>query len=119
MAERRVLNKCYSLDIDPAAMIERRRNSNKGQLMLPMSIQCSTCRNYMNKGTRFKSRKEDVIGETYRGIQIRRFYFNCTMCSAEIIIKTDPQNVDYTVESGGVINFELWLKGFDELELID
>ncbi|CAG7893128.1 unnamed protein product [Brassica rapa] len=69
-------------------------------LMLPMSVQCNTCGNSIYKGTKFNSRIEDVIGETYFGIQIIRFYFRCTHCSAELTMKTDPGNSDYIAESG-------------------
>jgi len=46
--------------------------------------------------------------QTNLGIQNFRFYFKCTKCSAELTIKTDPQNSDYVVDPGTARNFELW-----------
>lgn len=72
------------------------------RFMLPVSVCCNTCGNYDWSGTNINGHQEEVIGETYLGIKIRRFYFRCTNpnCSAEVTFKTDPENAGLTVESG-------------------
>ena len=111
MGERKVLNKYYPPDFDPSKVPRVRKNKDelkriKVRMMLPFSLQCGKCGNFIYKGTKFNSRKEDVQDESYLGIRIYRFYFRCPRCSNEITMKTDPKNSDYVCETGATRNFE-------------
>lgn len=116
MAERKVLNKYYPPDFDPSKLIRPKKpvttpNQSTGgyvvRMMLPMSVRCNTCGEYLYIGTKFNMRKEN-LNEYYLGIQIFRFYFKCTRCSAEITMKTDPKNSDYICERGASRNYEAY-----------
>eukprot|EP00826_Nyctotherus_ovalis_P055339 TRINITY_DN733_c0_g2_i2.p2 TRINITY_DN733_c0_g2~~TRINITY_DN733_c0_g2_i2.p2 ORF type:complete len:265 (+),score=93.04 TRINITY_DN733_c0_g2_i2:125-919(+) len=114
MAERKVLNKYYPPDFDPSKLIrlnkqpkDRPSGGYVVRMMLPMSVQCNTCGEYLYIGTKFNMRKENLT-EYYLGIQIFRFYFKCTRCSSEITMKTDPKNSDYICERGATRNYEPW-----------
>ncbi|CAL4949007.1 unnamed protein product [Urochloa decumbens] len=110
MGERKVVNKYYPHDFDPSKIPRRRRPKNeqmKVRMMLPMTLRCAGCGEYLGRGTKFNARKEDAAGERYLGaIQVFRFYIRCPRCSAEIAFKTDPRNSDYAVESGATRNLE-------------
>ena len=114
MGERKVLNKYIPPDFDPSKIPRGKKkegrvnNAMKVRMMLPMTVCCNTCGNFIVKGTKFNSRKEDAVGEEYLGLQIFRFFFRCNRCSQEISMKTDPKNSDYVVESGASRNFEPW-----------
>ncbi|KAI0978627.1 hypothetical protein GJ496_003502 [Pomphorhynchus laevis] len=109
MSERKVLNKYYPPDFDPSKLPRVKRSKNRQftiRLMAPCNMRCKTCGEYIYKGKKFNARKEDVMGSTYLGIQIYRFYIKCTKCLAEITFKTDPANSDYELEHGAIRMFE-------------
>lgn len=114
-----MLNKYIPPDFDPAK-IPRGKSAKGGQIkvriMLPMTICCNTCGEFIVKGTKFNARKEDVKGEDYLGMRIFRFYFRCTRCAAELAMKTDPKNGDYVVEAGASRNYEMWKDTTEEDE---
>jgi len=119
MSERKVLNKYYPPDFDPTLIPRARRPKNeqyKVRMMVPMSIRCLICGEFIYKGKKFNARKETVQNEEYLGIKIFRFYIKCTRCSSEITIKTDPKNSDYECEMGATRNFEGWKEGEKKME---
>jgi hypothetical protein len=71
MGERKVINKYFPPDFDHTKI--PRMRTGKGQqhkirMMVPMSIRCNRCGNYIYKGTKFNARKETVTGEV-RGLE--------------------------------------------------
>ncbi|KAJ1555824.1 hypothetical protein HK405_012348 [Cladochytrium tenue] len=116
MSERKVINKYFPPDFDPAKIPRRRMpkdEQHKVRLMTPFSMRCNTCGDYIYKGKKFNARKERVQGEAYLGIQIFRFYIRCPRCSAEITFKTDPKSSDYVAEIGAQRNYEPWREDRD------
>jgi hypothetical protein len=121
MGERKVLNKYFPPDFDPKLMPKGNKPKNgqiEVRMMLPFSIQCNTCGEYMYRGKKFNSKKEDVLDEDYHGIKIFRFYIRCVTCSSEITFKTDPEHGDYKAEHGCMRNFEPWRENDAEADKI-
>ncbi|XP_057714932.1 splicing factor YJU2 [Corythoichthys intestinalis] len=109
MSERKVLNKYYPPDFDPAKIPKLKLPKDRQyvvRLMAPFNMRCKTCGEYIYKGKKFNARKETVQNQLYMGLPIFRFYIKCTRCLAEITFKTDPENTDYAVEHGATRNFQ-------------
>ena len=111
MGERKVMNKYFPPDFDPRFIPKRpsiRGQQIKIRFMLPCSVQCTVCGQFIYAGKKFNARKEEAVGFAYLGIRVWRFYIHCTSCSCEIALRTDPKNSDYVVEAGANRNFEPW-----------
>lgn len=109
MADRKVLNKYYPPDFDPTKIPRLRANPVKTftvRIMAPFNMRCCTCGEYIYKGKKFNSKKEDVLDMDYLGLKIFRFFIKCTRCLAEISFRTDPENTDYVCEQGATRNFQ-------------
>lgn len=108
-----MLNKYVPPDFDPS-LVPRGKRPKDGlvtvRMMLPFSVQCSTCNTFLYRGRKFNSKKESVSGSEgkYLGIQRFRFYIKCTACSRPITFLTDPKNADYEMESGATRNYEVY-----------
>lgn len=110
MSERKGLINYISPDFDPSLIPRQKRIKNKlteVTNMLPFSLRCSSCGEYMYIGKKFNMKKEMVAGGDYLGIKVFRFYMKCTACKATITWKTDPKNNNYEMESGATRNFEI------------
>lgn len=105
------MNKYYPPDYDPAnipRIKQTKQRQIQSRIMMPMSVQCTQCGEFVYKGKKFNARKEYVEGEDYLGIKRWRFYFRCPTCLQEMTFKTDPQHGGYEVEKGARRNVEPW-----------
>lgn len=71
--------------------------------MLPFTVRCLTCNNFMYTGTKFNTPMERA-GD-YLGVPIYRFYYRCPQCSAQFTLCTDPENESYIAEQGATRPF--------------
>jgi hypothetical protein len=119
MGERKVINKYYPPDFDPSLIPRGKKPKNDQQtvrMMMPMSVRCLTCGEYLYRGKKFNAKKETVAGEEYLGIKVFRFYMKCTRCKGEFTIKTDPERADYIAELNVSRNFEPWRNTESQIE---
>jgi hypothetical protein len=111
MSERKVISKYYPPDFKPDGVPGRKKKGTpqlRVRMMLPMSIRCKICGEYLYQGKKFNSRKETVWDEDYLGLKIFRFYLKCPTCAGELTFKTDPKNSGYVTEHNCSRNFEAW-----------
>jgi len=108
MGDRKEINKYIPPDFDPKHL-SRVRVKKKAKadirFMLPCGVQCSTCGEFMGAGKKFNAKKETA--GSYLNIKRYRFYWKCSVCSTELVMITDPQNSDYTLERGGTRIFDI------------
>merc|ERR1719495_1104926 len=109
MSERKAPHKYYPPDYDPAK-IPRNKTKTNGvfsiRTMAPFNMKCNTCNEFIYKGKKFNSRKEDIKDKNYLGLTLMRFYIRCPKCFAEITFRTDLENLDYEIEGGATRNFD-------------
>ncbi len=105
-------------DFDPSKLLSGFGSKDmkcEVRMMLPFSVQCNTCGEYMYVGKKLTARKR-YTNEDYLGIKILRFLMKCCNCNAEFSIRTDPKNSDYACEWGVTRNFEPWRDRDDAIE---
>jgi len=123
MSERKVINKYYPPEWDPAkeeaeaeaaARARKAKRKRKGggdapsagpkvRMMLPMTVQCgdATCASFLTAGTKLYARKETAPEHRYLGkITVHRFRMRCPACGSPFSIRTDPANAGYACDEG-------------------
>mmetsp|Transcript_42840 Transcript_42840/g.99501 ORF Transcript_42840/g.99501 Transcript_42840/m.99501 type:complete len:296 (-) Transcript_42840:284-1171(-) len=111
MGERKVLNKYYPPDFDPELLPRNKKPRDRQievRIMIPFTLCCTTCKEFMYRGKKFNSKKEIIQDQTYLGIHMHRFFIKCTRCASEICFRTDPKTADYQMEHGATRNYEIW-----------
>ncbi|OXG25667.1 tuberin [Cryptococcus neoformans Tu259-1] len=82
------------------------QNAQTVRMMVPFSMRCNRCGEYIHKGKRINANKETIHGEQIDGLDTLRLHINCSVCSAEITFKTDLLNAEYVCEDGATCNSE-------------
>lgn len=75
MAERKVLVKYFDPYFDQTKLVKSKRSKYRQdnvRMMMPFSVKCETCSNYLYVGTKFNMRKELCMQKEYLTIKIFR-----------------------------------------------
>lgn len=122
MSERKSINKYYPPSWDPSQDQKKKRKSSghKVRLMLPFSMKCLHCTEYISARRKFNARKE-LTSEEYMTFKIIRFHIRCPRCNNNIVFRTDPKSAGFAMVEGGVRNYEGTSEGTTEgkIELQD
>ncbi|KAF8002502.1 hypothetical protein HF325_003467 [Metschnikowia pulcherrima] len=109
MSERKAINKYYPPDWDPSKVPKKKKNTNpnaeKVRLMVPFSMKCLQCQEYISARRKFNARKE-ITSEKYMGIKIIRFHIKCPRCNYSLLFQTDPKTAGFIPVAGCARNYE-------------
>ncbi|KAI4700678.1 hypothetical protein J4E81_003640 [Alternaria sp. BMP 2799] len=113
MAERKTLQKYYPADFDPVKLVRSKKSSTPTRTVVNFacpfrSMRCLSCGHYTTKGKVFRNSPKHISLETYLGVKIVTLHCKCPGCAAQIIIETDPKNMDYRIVSGAERGYEAW-----------
>lgn len=108
MSERKAINKYYPPDYDPSKEPKKKKNLNPNinriRLMVPFSMKCTLCNEYIAAHRKFNARKE-VTDQKYMGVKIIKFHIKCPRCNSQLVFRTDPKLSGFEPVSGVVRNY--------------
>lgn len=72
--------------------------------MLPFSMKCLLCNEYIAARRKFNARKE-ITAEKYLDVKIIKFHIKCPRCNGQLVFRTDPKSSGFEPVSGAVRNY--------------
>ncbi|KAG9192873.1 hypothetical protein G6011_11607 [Alternaria panax] len=110
MAKRKLPQKYYPAHFDPSKILHSKHPIHSVvNFVCPFrSMRCLACGRYTTKGKVFRNSPKHISPEIYLGVRIERLHCRCPGCAAEIVIETDPKNMDYRIVNGAMRGFEAW-----------
>lgn len=108
MSERKAINKWYPPDYDPSKLPKKKKstnpNINRVRLMVPFSMKCVLCNEYIAAHRKFNARKE-ITSDKYMGVKIIHFHIKCPRCNGQLVFRTDPKTSGFEPVSGVIRNY--------------